>query len=345
MDSGLRRNDGVVSSSFAMTYETRANPCAANAGIIDIMQSLTSLINIHRRHAFSIRLALITLALLLSGCRATLFAGLNATNHHAGIVTPPTVVFDAQHQLKLDIYQPQHADHAPIVVFFYGGSWTHGERGWYRFVGTTLAAHGVVTVIPDYRKYPHVKMDGFMQDAAQAVAWVHQHAADIGGNANDIFVMGHSAGGQIGALLATDPSWLAPYGLHPTDLAGFIGLAGCYDFMPIPASEKDMVGMFGRDPASQARAQPVRFVSGHEPPMLLLQGEADHEVDPSNAVSLAHALQAQHDEVTLRLYPGVSHNALIFALSRPFHDDASTLKDVLAFIRDHNPPGNVTTAP
>ncbi|WP_229678956.1 alpha/beta hydrolase [Dyella caseinilytica] len=300
---------------------------------------------LHHRHALSIRIALITVALLLGGCRATLFAGLNATDHQAGITVPPSVVFDAQHQLQLDIYRPQHADHAPIVVFFYGGSWTHGERAWYRFVGTTLAAHGVVTVIPDYRKYPQVKMDGFMQDAAKAVAWVHQHATDIDGAPNDIFVMGHSAGGQIGALLVTDPSWLAPYGLRPTDMAGFIGLAGCYDFMPIPANEKEMLGMFGHDQASQARAQPVRFVSGHEPPMLLLQGEADHEVDPSNAVSLTHALQAKHDDVTLRLYPGVSHNALVFALSRPFHNDAPTLTDVLAFIRSHRPSGDVTTMP
>ncbi|WP_225737454.1 alpha/beta hydrolase [Dyella acidiphila] len=283
------------------------------------------------------RIALLAIVCLLGGCRAALFAGLNATNHRAGVTVPPSVVFDAQHGLKLDIYRPQHAEHAPIVVFFYGGSWTHGERAWYRFVGDTLAAHGVVTVIPDYRKYPQVKMDGFMQDAAKAVAWVHQHAAEIGGAADGIFVMGHSAGGQIGALLLTDPSWLAPYGLHPADMAGFIGLAGCYDFMPIPASEHDMLGMFGHDAASQARAQPVRFVSQQEPPMLLLQGEADHEVDPANAVSFAKALQREHDAATLRLYPGVSHNALVFALSRPLRHDAPTLADVLDFIHAHTP--------
>jgi acetyl esterase/lipase len=273
--------------------------------------------------------------LLLTGCEASLFAGLNATDRHASIETQQGITFDAQHALKLDVYRPAGMTHAPLVVFFYGGSWVRGERAWYRFVGTALAAHGVIVVVPDYRKYPQVKMDGFMQDAARAVAWAHDHADALGGTPNDIFVMGHSAGGQIGALLATDPSWLAPYGLRPSDLAGFIGLAGCYDFMPIPASEKDMLGMFGHDAASQARAQPVRFVRGDEPPMLLLQGTADHEVDPSNAVSLAHALQAQHEDVTLDLYPGVGHNALVFALSRPFHHDAATLNDVLGFIKAH----------
>lgn len=293
-------------------------------------------------HLFSIRsltlplrIVILGAVLLLSGCEASLFAGLNATDRHAGIIAEHGVTFDPQHQEKLDVYRPRGGEHAPIVVFFYGGSWVRGERAWYRFVGTALASRGVIAVVPDYRKYPQVKMDGFMADAARAVAWTFAHASALGGRPDDVFVMGHSAGGQIGALLATDPSWLAPYDLRPSDLAGFIGLAGCYDFMPIPASEKDMLGMFGHDAASQARAQPVRFVNGHEPPMLLLQGESDHEVAPSNAISLARVLKAHHEEVGLRMYPGVSHNALVFALSRPFRNNAPTLADIMRFIHVH----------
>ena len=290
-----------------------------------------------RSPRFFLRCTLLVLSsvLLLSGCEATLFAGLNATDRRADIEVQHGVVFDAAHDLQLDVYLPAGTTHAPLVVFFYGGSWVRGERAWYRFVGTALASHGVVTVIPDYRKYPQVRLDGFMQDAARAVAWARDHAEEFGGARNDIFVMGHSAGGQIGALLATDPSWLASYGLRPDQLAGFIGLAGCYDFMPIPANEKDMLGMFGRDAASQARAQPVRFVHGDEPPMLLLQGLADHEVAPSNAESLARVLQAHHENASLRLYPGVGHNALVFALSRPFRKEAPTLDDVLRFVHAH----------
>lgn len=288
-----------------------------------------------RWHSWSLRIALLTLALLLSGCEATLFAGLNATDRHAGIDVNEGIVFDAAHQLKLDVYRPANAAHAPMVVFFYGGSWTRGERAWYRFVGTALAAHGVVAVIPDYRKYPHVSLDGLMQDAARAVAWAHQHAQDVGGAANDVFVMGHSAGGQIAAQLVTDPSWLAPCGLRPSDLAGFIGLAGVYAFTPDDLRDKDMLAVFGRDEAAQARVLPAHFVSGGEPPMLLLQGTADREVAPANAVAFAQMLEAHHDTVTLKLYPGVSHHALLFALTRPMHNDAPTLADTLQFIREH----------
>lgn len=297
-----------------------------------------------RRPLILSRIMAVACTLLLGGCEASLFAGLNATDRRAGIDASRDIVFDATHHLRLDVYRPAGVMHAPIVVFFYGGSWVRGERAWYRFVGAALAHEGAITVIPDYRKYPQVTMQGFMQDAARAVAWVHDHAIELGGAADDVFVMGHSAGGQIGALLATDPSWLAPYGLHPVDLAGFIGLAGCYDFMPIPSGEKDMLAIFGRDAAEQARAQPVRFVRGKEPPMLLLQGEADHEVDPSNAIALTHALQAQHEEVTLDLYPGLGHNALVFALSRPLRGDAPTLADVMRFIHAHPAAAGATAS-
>jgi acetyl esterase/lipase len=278
---------------------------------------------------------LFALTFLLSGCQATLFAGLNATDQRQGIERQQHVEFDPEHHLALDVYRPEHLTRAPIVVFFYGGSWTHGERAWYRFVGTALAARGITVVIPDYRKYPQVKMDGFMEDAARAVGWVHEHAAQLDGSPEDIFIMGHSAGGHIAGLLATDAHWLTPYGMRPDDLAGFIGLAGVYDFMPIPANETDMLGMFGRTPQEQARAQPVRFVDGNEPPMLLLHGLADKEVEPANSQSLARAVRAAHGEVTLKLYPGIKHSELLFALARPFRGTADTLSDITAFIAAH----------
>jgi acetyl esterase/lipase len=280
--------------------------------------------------------AWLLLTLLLAGCEATLFAGLNATDQRHDIERQKHIEFDSQHHLALDIYRPAHIAHAPIVVFFYGGSWIRGERAWYRFVGTALSARGVTVVIPDYRKYPQVKMDGFMDDAARAVAWTRDHANELGGSVDDIFIMGHSAGGQIAGLLATDAHWLAPYAMQPRQLAGFIGLAGCYDFMPIPANEKDMLGMFGHTPEQQARAQPVRFVTGNEPPMLLLHGTADKEVEPANSQSLADAVHRVHGDVTLKFYPGVKHSELLFALSRPFRDSAGTLGDILAFVENRS---------
>ena len=91
---------------------------------------------------------------LLTGCQAMLFSGLNATTSKAGVVVQHGVVFDPVHQLALDVYRPSDASHAPVVVFFFGGSWKSGKRQWYAWVGETLARRGLVVVIPDYRLCP-----------------------------------------------------------------------------------------------------------------------------------------------------------------------------------------------
>ena len=171
-----------------------------------------------------------------------------------------------------------------------------------------------------------------MRDAARAVAWMHEHAADYGGDAHRLFVMGHSSGGHIAALLATDPRWLARHGLVPRDLAGCIGLAGVYAFLPADVDDDEMLDVFGATPAERREAAPVAFVRGREPPMLLLSGSADREVDPENSRELATALRSKGERVETHLYPGVGHSALLLALSQPLRAHAPTLQDVLAFV-------------
>ncbi|MEO8998519.1 MAG: alpha/beta hydrolase [Rhodanobacter sp.] len=278
---------------------------------------------------------------LLTGCQAVLFSGLNVATGKTGVSVKHDVVFDSTHQLALDIYQPTGVSHAPVVVFFFGGSWKSGKRQWYTWVGEILAQRGLMVVIPDYRLWPTVKLDGFMQDAAHAVAWTHAHANEYGGNPDDLFVMGHSAGAQIGALLATDAHWLNDVGMQPRQLAGFIGLAGPYDFLPL--KEQDYIDMFGSTHDQQLLSQPVHFVNGDEPPMLLMQGTTDKIVWPRNAESLARALRKENEAVELKLYPGIGHFAILFSISRPLRYKAPVIEDTLRFIQAY--PGAQSIAP
>ena len=271
--------------------------------------------------------------LLLSGCQASLFHALNATSGDRGLSVHPDIVFDPELHLALDIYAPRGVHGLPVVVFFYGGSWQDGERQWYRWMGEALARHGVVVAIPDYRKYPQVRMAGFMSDASHAVAWVHAHAADYGGDPRRLFLMGHSAGAHIAALLATDGHWLESVGLRPDRLAGFIGLAGPYDFLPL--TEPAYVGMFGASPQAQARSQPVNFVDGDEPPMLLLQGMTDRYVAPKNARALASRMRAHGEPVEVHLYPGMGHVRLLLSFSHPLRNSSTALDATLRFIHEH----------
>jgi acetyl esterase/lipase len=142
--------------------------------------------------------------------------------------------------------------------------------------------------------------------------------------------MGHSAGGHIAALLATDARWLGAVGMKPRDLSGFIGLAGPYDFLPL--TNDDFIDMFGQTAEQQARSQPVNFVEGDEPPALLLQGETDNTVKPSNALSLQRHYEARGEHVEVKLYPDTGHMGVLFGLGTGKHK-APVLRDVVTFVR------------
>jgi acetyl esterase/lipase len=288
-------------------------------------------LNRHPSHRNLLAAILLLGSSLLTGCQAALFRGLNTTIGDSNVVVQRDVVYDPVHRLALDVYRPRDTRQAPVVVFFYGGSWKSGKRQWYRWAGQALARRGLVVVIPDYRLWPQVRLDGFMRDAAHAVAWTHAHAADYGGDPSSLFLMGHSAGAHIGALLATDAHWLAAVGMQPRQLAGFIGLAGPYDFLPL--KDPDFIDMFGSTHAAQLRSQPVHFVDGDEPPMLLMQGTTDKVVWPRNATSLAAALRREGEPVELKFYPDIGHSAILLAMSRPFRGKAPVLDDTVRFIR------------
>lgn len=287
----------------------------------------------------------LALALLLGACHGRWFSSVDAAGTRNRVRHFDHIEFDNRRALSLDLYAPINVHDAPVVVFFYGGSWLGGERGWFRFVGNALAAHGVITVIPDYRKLPDVDLGGFMRDAARAIGWVRAHVAAYGGDPQRLFVMGHSSGGHIAALLATDPRWLAAQGLTPRDLAGCIGLAGVYAFLPADAQDEEMLDVFGEAPDQWHQAAPVAFVDGREPPMLLLSGDDDDEVDPENSRRFAAALQAHGEAVTLHVYPRIGHSALLLALAHPRAPQAPVLRDILAFIHTQPAAPNIAAPP
>ena len=113
---------------------------------------------------------------------------LNATASDSGYTLSQNVVYDDSTGLKLDVYAPEGAANAPVVVFFYGGSWQADiskDRSTYKFVGQALAAQGYVVMIPDYRLYPQVKYPDFLYDCAEAVKWAHDNAPGYGGDAGN----------------------------------------------------------------------------------------------------------------------------------------------------------------
>jgi len=231
---------------------------------------------------------------------------------------------------KLDIYRPRGSSVAPVIVFFYGGSWQSGAKEMYRFLGAALAARGFLVIIPDYRVYPEVKFPDFLVDGAKVLAWARENVAAHHGDAGQIFVMGHSAGAYIGAMLALDGAWLAQVGLDPArDIAGLIGVSGPYDFVPL--RDPVLKEIFGGD--NIASTQPLFFADGGKPPALLLSGQADGVVAPGNSVRLAEKLRRHGNDATAILYRAFGHLTILAAFAPLVGTHLAPSRDVEAFVR------------
>lgn len=270
---------------------------------------------------------------LLAGCQSAFFTALKAPN--AGQpVERERIEYSAEPKLALDVYRPEgFSGTAPTVFFLYGGSWQNGKRGWYQFVGKALAARGMVVAIPDYRKSPQVSFPTFVEDAALAMAFVHAHIDRFGGDADRLYLAGHSAGAHIAGLLATDARYLAAQGMQPRQLRGVALLSAPLDFLPMTAP--DIIRVFNGD-ANNAASQPINFVDGDEPPTLLLHGGDDNLVWPRNSEHLHAKLQAAGVPSTLKIYPGVGHMGVVLSISRGLRGIAPVLDDLAAWI-DHTP--------
>lgn len=266
---------------------------------------------------------------LLTACSAADL--LNATVPTDTYQASEGLVYGAEPRQRLDVYQPgTNVSHAPIVVFFYGGSWSAGERADYRFVGEALASRGMVVVVADYRLSPAVRYPVFLQDSARALRWAFDHAADYGADPARVFVMGHSAGAYNAAMLALDPRWLAAVGLTPSRLAGWIGLAGPYDFLPIVDAKTRVAFSW---PDTPADSQPLAHASSASPPALLLAASQDTAVNPQRStLAMAARLKASGVRVESALYDGVSHVTLLASMASVLRGRAPVLERVSDFV-------------
>lgn len=240
---------------------------------------------------------------------------------------------------RLDIYIPQNTEekpliNMPVIVFFYGGCWGGCYTGFkedYLFVAQALTSQGYIAVLADYRRYPEVKFPEIIGDAKQATEWVRKNIENYAGNSNSIFLMGHSAGAHLAAMLTLDETYLSMETRQAT--RGFIGLSGPYDFLPFTEPyQRDVFGPEDTYPQSQ----PINFVDGAEAPLLLLYGNDDETVRPRNIVNLAEKVQQLGGRVETRYYDDIDHVGILGSLSIPLRNRKPVLDDINRFIALHH---------
>jgi acetyl esterase/lipase len=271
---------------------------------------------------------------------------------------------------RADLFLPRGKKDFPVVVLVHGGAWVMGDNrccGLYSSVGHFLASQGYGVVLPNYRLAPTARHPAQVQDVAAAVAWTRRHVAEYGGDPRRIYLLGHSAGGHLVSLLATDEAYLKAEGLTAADLKGVIAVSGIYRIPPgdvagtlggrgprgyrfdqmfplrgdsrraldcpvpgVPA-RLDVFGLaFGADPKERERASPVNHVRRGLPPFLILTAANDLPTQQDAADEFHRALVRAGCQAGRLTVERRNHNSVLFSATRP---DDPTARAVLDFLR------------
>ncbi len=254
---------------------------------------------------------------------------INSRVPRAGYRVLTDLAYGSEPRQTLDLYIPDGLTApAPVLLFFYGGSWQSGSKAIYRAFGEAFAAHGIVTAIADYRLYPQVKYPAFIADGALAFRFLRQQVGAHGGDPGRIVISGHSAGAYIAAMLAVNPDYLGAVQEAPAAIRGVIGLAGPYDVLPL--YDPVLIDIFGGDRVMAT--QPIKHVKPGAPPMLLAHGTKDSTVGAGNSRRFAKRLTEAGNAVELIEYKGIGHLGIILSLARGLRHRTTLYADMLRFI-------------
>jgi acetyl esterase/lipase len=225
----------------------------------------------------------------------------------------------------LDIYAPAAAKNLPVVFWIHGGGWQAGNKTDVKEKPRVFTERGFVFVSTSYRLLPTVDMETLTRDVAKSLGWVHAHIATHGGDPRRIFVMGHSAGAQLAALLCTDERYLKAEGVPFSALKGCVPVDGdTYDVPAIietaetrrrvhgqPQAKFGHREKFGNDPAKHREFSAVNHVTKGKgiPPFLILH-VADHPDNTAQAFRLGAVLKEAGVPVKVFGAKETNHNRL-----------------------------------
>lgn len=232
---------------------------------------------------------------------------------------------------KLDLYLPDGRANVPVIVSYYGGGLTAGDKAEQAFVGQRFAAAGIATAVVNYRLSPAVTHPAHVEDAAASFAWVKRHIAEYGGNADQVFAIGHSAGAYLVALLATDERYLAAHALTLRDLRGVVPVSAFYWVeKPGVAPDRDK-RIWGTDRQTWIDASPAHHLSARVPPMLVLYADGDDAWRRQQNVDAVAALTAAGaPRVEIAMLPGRTHLSIWNRLAEP---DDEAARRIVQFVR------------
>lgn len=232
---------------------------------------------------------------------------------------------------KLDVFSPAEGKNLPVVVWIHGGGWRAGDKANVQKKPQAFVDKGFVFVAVNHRFVPNVTVQEMTGDIAKAIRWVHDHAGEYGGDPKSIFVMGHSSGAHLAALVCTDDRYLKAEGLSLSVLKGCVPVdVSVYD---IPRRLKDggsvandvFTKVFGEKEEGQRELSPVTHVAKDKNiPAFLILHVADRAETKSQSNWFAEKLKDAGVPAKVVAAEGTNHGTINANLGLP--DDKPTLE-------------------
>ncbi len=222
---------------------------------------------------------------------------------------------------KLDLYLPKDKKNFPVLMFIHGGAWSSGDRSMYGLIGYGFARLGMAVAIPSYRLMPKNPHPAQIEDVAAAFAWVYENLPQLGGDIKRLYLIGHSSGGHLAALLALDRGYLQKYKIPVSAVRGVAALSGLYDVSRLPG--------FRSDPGARD-ASPLHLIHSHAPPFLVSYCQWDYAGLPKQARDFTTALKKDFVAAQLTYIPRENH---VSELMNLWSDDDPLRSAILNFIQ------------
>ncbi len=206
---------------------------------------------------------------------------------------------------------------APINIFVHGGAWRSGAARDYGFVAELFVKAGAHCVVPDFSWVQDVEgnLEPIAAQLRRAVAWVHAHAKDFGGDVGQIYVSGHSSGGHLAAVLLTT-DWQKEVGLPADVLKGGLCCSGIYDLKPVGLSARSSYVKV--TPAVEEALSPMRHIGQIAAPLVIAYGTLETPEFQRQAVDFAAAVRAAGKPVDLISAEGYNHFEVLETLGNPY---------------------------
>jgi len=217
----------------------------------------------------------------------------------------------------LDVYAPTSGSDHAIVVWIHGGGWRQGDKRAMQEKPQAFVNKGYVFIATNYRFVPNVTVKEMTGDIAKAIRWAHDHAKEYGGNPNVIFVMGHSAGAHLAALVCTDERYLKAEGLSLSIIKGCVPVdTAAYD-VPMRFAQSDEAkssqgkAIFGEAADSHRELSPTTYVGKVQtiPPFLILH-VADRPDSKAQSEHFGKALQTAGISAAVVPAEGKTHGTI-----------------------------------